>query len=52
MSVYFGPQEIYTGSATASGRRILVQTSAERGVSRDQRGGSSVPDPSATQEIW
>jgi hypothetical protein len=37
----FSPQENYTDWATANGRRILVPTFADRGVSRGQRGGSS-----------
>jgi hypothetical protein len=39
-SVAFILQANYAGWATATGRRILVPTFADRGVSRGQRGGS------------
>jgi hypothetical protein len=38
-SIAFSPHANYTDWATATGRRILVQTS-DGGVSRGQRGGS------------
>jgi hypothetical protein len=38
----FSPQENYTGSSTAAGRRIFVPTFADKGVSRGQRSGSSL----------
>jgi hypothetical protein len=37
--VALSPQANYTDWATATGRRILVSTFADRGVSRGQRGG-------------
>jgi hypothetical protein len=40
-SVAFSPQAKYTNWATATGRRILVQTFVDRGISRGQRGGTS-----------
>jgi hypothetical protein len=39
-SVTFSPQANYIDWATATGRRILVPTFVDRGVSRGQRGGS------------
>jgi hypothetical protein len=36
----FSPQANYTDWATATGWRILVPNFADRGVSRDQRGGT------------
>jgi hypothetical protein len=39
-AVVFTPQANYTDLATATGRRILVPTSADRGVSRGQRDGT------------
>jgi hypothetical protein len=39
-SVSFSPQANYTNWATATCRRNLVPTFADRGVSRGQRGGS------------
>jgi hypothetical protein len=39
-SVAFGLQANYTDWATATGRRNLVPTFVDRGVSRGQRGGS------------
>jgi hypothetical protein len=39
-SVAFSPQANYTDWATATYRRNLVPTFVDRGVSRDQRGGS------------
>jgi hypothetical protein len=39
-SMAFSPQENYTDWATATGRRNLVPTFADRGVSRGQPGGS------------
>jgi hypothetical protein len=39
-SVAFSPQANYIDWATATGRRILVPTFADRGVSRGQRVGS------------
>jgi hypothetical protein len=39
-SVAFSPQANYTDWATATGRRILVPTSVDRGVSHGQRGGT------------
>jgi hypothetical protein len=39
-SVAFSPQANYTNWATATGRRNLVPTFVDRGVSRGQRGGS------------
>jgi hypothetical protein len=38
-SVALSPQTNYTDWATAAGRRILVPTFVDRGVSRGQRGG-------------
>jgi hypothetical protein len=38
-SVTFSPQANYIDWSTATGRRILVPTFADRGVSRGQRGG-------------
>jgi hypothetical protein len=37
------PQANYNNWVTATGRRILVPTSADRGVSRDQHGGTRRP---------
>jgi hypothetical protein len=39
-SVAFSPQANYTDWATATDRRILLPTFADRGVSRGQRGGT------------
>jgi hypothetical protein len=39
-TVAFSPQANYTDWATATGRRNLVPTFVDRGVSRGQRGGS------------
>jgi hypothetical protein len=39
-SVALSPQANYTDSTNATGRRILVATFADRGVSRGQRGGT------------
>jgi hypothetical protein len=39
-TVAFSPQANYTDWSTATGRRVLVPTFADRGVSYDQRGGS------------
>jgi hypothetical protein len=39
-SLAFIPQANYTDCATATGRRILVPTFADRGMSRGQRGGT------------
>jgi hypothetical protein len=40
LSVVFSMRANSTDWATAAGRRILVQTFADRGVSRAQRGGT------------
>jgi hypothetical protein len=37
-SMAYSPQTIYTDWATAAGKWVLVQTFADRGVSRGQRG--------------
>jgi hypothetical protein len=42
-SVAFSPKANYTDWSTAAGRRILVPTFADRGVSSGQRGGSTRP---------
>jgi hypothetical protein len=39
-SVAFSPQGNYTDWATATGRRILMPTFTDRGLSRGQRGGT------------
>jgi hypothetical protein len=39
-SVAFSPQANYTDYAIATGRRILVPTFADRGVSRGQQSGN------------